>query len=57
MISFGDRATADAAMLGTLDNNAAVGLGRIDVRGLVPLADGLGMVMDRVDGYLKPVDQ
>ena len=54
IITFRDLPTVDAALLGTLDNNAAVGLGQIDVRGLVPLADGLGMVMDRVDGYLKP---
>ena len=53
-ITFRDLATIDAALLGTLDNQSAVGLGQIDVRGLVPLADGLGMVMDKVDGYLKP---
>ena len=54
-ITFCDLETTDAALLGTLDNNAAVGQGRIEVRGLVPLADGLGMIMDRVEGYLKPV--
>lgn len=53
-ITFCDLATVDAALLGTLDNGAAVGLGQIEVRGLVPLADGLSVVMDKVDGYLKP---
>lgn len=54
VITFRDLETVDSALLGTLDNNAAVGLGQIDVRGLVPLADSLGVVMDKVDGYLKP---
>jgi hypothetical protein len=54
VITFRDRATADAALLGKLDPNAAVGLGRVDVRGLVPLADGLSLVMDRVETYLQP---
>jgi len=27
----------------------------VDVRGLVPLADGLSIAMDRVEYYLKPV--
>jgi hypothetical protein len=54
VITFCDRETTDAALLGKLDPNAAVGLGHVDVRGLVPLADGLGLVMDRVEGYLQP---
>jgi hypothetical protein len=54
VITFCDRATGDAAMLGRLDPNAAVGLGKVDVRGLIPLADGLSLVMDRVETYLKP---
>ena len=54
VITFTDRATADAALLGRLDPNAAVGLGKVDVRGLVPLADGLSLVMDRVEVFLKP---
>ena len=55
VITFADRATADAALLGSLDPNAAVGLGKVEVRGLVPLADGLSVAMDRVEYYLKPV--
>ncbi len=54
VITFVDRPTADAALLGRLDPNAAVGLGKVDVRGLVPLADGLSLVMDRVETCLKP---
>ncbi|MBE7211971.1 MAG: hypothetical protein INR65_13205 [Gluconacetobacter diazotrophicus] len=54
VITFADRATADAALLGSLDPNAAVGLGKVAVRGLVPLADGLSVAMDRVEHYLKP---
>ena len=57
IITFRDEATADAALLGKLDPNAAVGLGTVDVRGLVPLADGLSQVMDRVETYLKPANQ
>ena len=54
IITFTDLPTADDALLGRLDPNAAVGLGRVDVRGLIPLADGLSVVMDRVEGYIKP---
>jgi hypothetical protein len=53
-IRFRDEAAATAALRSQLDNAAAVGLGQIEVRGLVPLADGLGVVMDRVEAYLKP---
>ena len=53
-ITFTDRETTDAALLGRLDPNAAVGLGKVAIAGLVPLADGLSVVMDRVEGYLKP---
>ena len=54
VITFTDLPTADDALLGRLDPNAAVGLGKVDVRGLVPLADGMSVVMDRVEGYIKP---
>ncbi len=54
VITFVDHETAGAALLGSLDPNAAVGLGKVDVRGLVPLADGLSVAMDRVERYLKP---
>ena len=54
IITFTDRETTDAALLGRLDPNAAVGLGKVAIAGLVPLADGLSLVMDRVETYLKP---
>lgn len=53
-ISFRDAETASAALRGELDTMAAIGRGQIEVRGLVPLADGLGVAMDRVESYLKP---
>ncbi len=53
-ITFTDRETTDAALLGRLDPNAAVGLGKVAIAGLVPLADGLSVVMDRTEVYLKP---
>lgn len=53
-LRFTDRATLLDALTGHLDPMAAVALGRVEVRGLVPLADALGVVMDRVEHYLKP---
>ncbi len=53
-ITFADRPTVEAALLGKLDPNAAVGHGKVIVQGLVPLADGLSVVMDRAEHYLKP---
>lgn len=53
-ISFRDAPTASAALRGELDAMAAVGLGQIQIRGLIPLADGLSVAMDRVESYLKP---
>ena len=52
-LRFTDRATLADALSGRLDPLAAVALGRVEVRGLVPLADALGVVMDRVEHYLK----
>ena len=54
VITFADHETVGAALLGSLDPNAAFGLGKVEVRGLVPLADGLSVAMDRVEPYLKP---
>ena len=53
-ITFTDLETTDAALLGRLDPNAAVGMGQVAIAGLVPLADGLSVVMDRTEVYLKP---
>lgn len=53
-LRFTDRQTLQDALTGTLDPLAAVALGRVQVHGLVPLADAVGVVMDRVEHYLKP---
>ncbi len=53
-ISFRDADTASSALRGELDAMAAVGMGRILISGLIPLADGLSVAMDRVESYLKP---
>jgi len=53
-IVFRDEATAAAALRGQLDQLAALGRGDIVVRGLVPLAETLGLVMDRLDLYFHP---
>ncbi len=53
-IVFRDAATLEAALHGRLDAAAAVGLGRLDVRGWIPLADAWSYVLDRVEVYLQP---
>lgn len=53
-LRFCDRETLADALAGRLDPLAGVALGRVEVRGLIPLADALGIVMDRVEHYLKP---
>ena len=52
-ITFRDEATAAAALRGQLDQLAALGRGDIIVRGLVPLAETLGLVMDRLGLYFR----
>ena len=53
IISFRDRDVALAAIRGDLDNLGALGKGQMTVRGLIPLADALGRVLDRLDFLLK----
>jgi hypothetical protein len=53
-ITFCDVATAFAAMRDQIDTLAAVGRGQIIVDGLVPLADELSFVMQRLRIYLQP---
>jgi hypothetical protein len=53
-IVFQDIDTAFGALRDEIDTNAAVGNGRIQVDGLVPLADGLNAVMQRLRVYLQP---
>jgi hypothetical protein len=53
-IAFNDVETAYAAMRDQIDTVAAVGRGQIRVDGLVPLADGLNFIMQRLRIYLQP---
>jgi hypothetical protein len=53
-IAFSDSETAFAAMRDQMDAMAAAGRGQIVVDGLVPLADGLNFVMQRMRPYLQP---
>lgn len=53
VISFCDRPTALAAIHGDLDNLAALGKGRMTVRGLIPLADALGRVLERLGRLMR----
>jgi hypothetical protein len=53
-IVFEDAKTAYAALREEIDTMAAVGSGKIRVDGLVPLAEGLNLVMERLRAYLKP---
>jgi hypothetical protein len=53
-IAFDGIETAYAAMRDQIDAVAAVGRGQIRVDGLVPLADGLNFVMQRLRVYLQP---
>jgi hypothetical protein len=45
---------AYAAMRDEIDSMAAVGTGEIRIDGLIPLADGLNFVMERLRVYLQP---
>jgi len=53
-ITFADMNTAYAAMRDEIDALAAIGCRQIKVEGLVPLADGLNFVMERLRVYLQP---
>ena len=53
-ITFADMSTAYAAMRDEIDALAAIGCRQIRVEGLVPLADGLNFVMERLRIYLQP---
>jgi hypothetical protein len=48
IIAFRDRDVAVAAIHGDLDTLAALGNGQMTVRGLIPLADALDRVLDRL---------
>ncbi|MDE1171173.1 MAG: hypothetical protein PW734_08210 [Verrucomicrobium sp.] len=53
-VTFGDVETAYGALRDEIDTLAAVGSCKIRVDGLVPLADGLNFVMERLRVYLQP---
>lgn len=53
IIAFRDRDVALAAIHGDLDTLAALGKGQMTARGLIPLADTLDRVLDRLGHLLK----
>lgn len=53
-IDFGNVNLAYAAMRDEADTMAAIGAGEMRVDGLIPLADGLNVVMERLRIYLQP---
>lgn len=56
-IAFANIDVAYGALRDEIDSMAAVGGGQIKVEGLVPLADGLNFVMERLRSYLQPPTQ
>jgi hypothetical protein len=53
-IVFGSLRLAYAAMRDEADTMAAIGAGEMTIDGLIPLADGLNVVMERLRVYLQP---
>jgi hypothetical protein len=53
-IVFGGVSMAYAAMRDEADTMAAIGTGEMRIDGLIPLADGLNVVMERLRIYLQP---
>ena len=53
IISFRDREVALSAIHGELDSLAALGKGQVTVRGLIPLADALDRVLERLSFLLN----
>lgn len=53
-VTFGDADTALKAVGNQIDVMAAIGLGDIQVTGLVPLADSLGYIFERIPLYITP---
>ena len=53
-IEFRDADVALAAVDGMIDSLAASVTGEISVRGMIPLADALAQVMERVSAFLEP---
>ncbi|MGF1531499.1 MAG: hypothetical protein ACFCU4_09080 [Puniceicoccaceae bacterium] len=55
-ICFQNADTLGGILRDRMDSHAAVASGSVRVRGLLPLADGLGMILDRVAHYLPVGD-
>jgi hypothetical protein len=53
-VTFADANTALKAIGNRIDVMAAIGLGHIQVTGLVPLADALGYIFERITLYIEP---
>jgi SCP-2 sterol transfer family len=53
-IVFGSVSLAYAAMRDEADTMAAIGSGELKIDGLIPLADGLNVIMERLRIYLQP---
>lgn len=53
-IVFGSLRLAYAAMRDEADTMAAIGSGELTIDGLIPLADGLNVIMERLRIYLQP---
>jgi hypothetical protein len=53
-IVFGSLSLAYGAMRDEVDTMAAIGAGEMTIDGLIPLADGLNVVMERLRVYLQP---
>ncbi|OAI43089.1 hypothetical protein AYO41_02880 [Verrucomicrobia bacterium SCGC AG-212-E04] len=52
IVTICDAETARLLLTAKIDPQAALGLGRVRVDGLIPLADGLDVLLHRVDTYL-----
>ena len=51
-VQFADIHIANAALRNDIDTLAAIGAKRIMIEGLAPLAEALGLIMDRLNFYL-----
>ena len=54
LVTIRDQESAQLLLAGRIDPQVAVSTGRVRVDGLIPLADGLDVLLQRVDAYLGP---
>ncbi|HNT88150.1 MAG TPA: hypothetical protein PKL84_09830, partial [Candidatus Hydrogenedentes bacterium] len=52
MMTFRDMDVAHALLNNQLDSFRAVGEGKVMLRGMLPIIDNVGLILDRVAGYL-----